>query len=100
MTEQKCDRPNHSFAGSVKSESEVKDSAASFVLEQNENKSIAEPRKDIAEEDYSSFSIWQRKCIILSASLVAWLSPMTGSIYVGAAGQIRIDLANVCSIPP
>jgi MFS family permease len=46
----------------------------------------------LAKEDYSVFTIGQKRAIIFAGSFAAWFSPMTGSIYFPALDQIGADL--------
>lgn len=45
-----------------------------------------------AKEDYSVFTIGQKRAIIFAGSFAAWFSPMTGSIYFPALDRIGEDL--------
>ena len=55
-----------------------------------------EPHSEVnqlaTQEDYSVFTVWQKRWIILLASFAGWFSPMTGSIYFPALDQIADDL--------
>ncbi|KAK0858798.1 hypothetical protein LTS02_009695 [Friedmanniomyces endolithicus] len=46
----------------------------------------------VATEEYSSFTIAQKRAIIVTGSFAAWFSPMSGSIYYPALNQIAADL--------
>ena len=46
----------------------------------------------VAKEDYSVFTVGQKRSIIFAGSFAAWFSPMTGSIYFPALDQIGADL--------
>jgi MFS family permease len=46
----------------------------------------------LAKEDYSVFTVGQKRAIIFAGSFAAWFSPMTGSIYFPALDQIGADL--------
>ncbi|KAK1054119.1 hypothetical protein LTR74_016074 [Friedmanniomyces endolithicus] len=46
----------------------------------------------VAAEEYSSFTIAQKRAIIVTGSFAAWFSPMSGSIYYPALNQIAADL--------
>ncbi|KAK5115734.1 hypothetical protein LTR62_000823 [Meristemomyces frigidus] len=46
----------------------------------------------VHEEDYSAFTIGQKRLIIAIGSFTAWLSPMSGSIYYPALNSIAADL--------
>ncbi|KAF2213501.1 hypothetical protein CERZMDRAFT_66981 [Cercospora zeae-maydis SCOH1-5] len=46
----------------------------------------------IAKEDYSTFTVGQKRAIILAGSFAGWFSPMTGSIYFPALSLIANDL--------
>ena len=46
----------------------------------------------VAKEDYSVFTTWQKRWIIIAASFASWFSPMTGSIYFPALSKIAEDL--------
>lgn len=46
----------------------------------------------LASEDYSVFTVGQKRAIIFAGSFAAWFSPMTGSIYFPALGRIGEDL--------
>jgi MFS family permease len=46
----------------------------------------------LATEDYSVFTVGQKRAIIFAGSFAAWFSPMTGSIYFPALNQIGADL--------
>lgn len=43
----------------------------------------------VAKEDYSVFTVPQKRAIILAGSFISWFSPMTGSIYYPALDQVR-----------
>lgn len=43
----------------------------------------------VAKEDYSVFTVPQKRAIILAGSYISWFSPMTGAIYYPALGQVR-----------
>lgn len=71
--------------------------AADKNAQQDEKTPAAtEAQKDfsnvIAKEDYSVFTVWQKRWIILAASFASWFSPMTGSIYFPALTEIAQDL--------
>lgn len=40
-------------------------------------------------EDFSSFTVPQKRAIIFAGSFISWFSPMTGSIYYPALNQVR-----------
>lgn len=42
----------------------------------------------VASEDYSVFTIPQKRAIILAGSFISWFSPMTGAIYYPALDQV------------
>jgi len=42
-----------------------------------------------ASEDFSVFTVTQKRAIVLTGSFAAWFSPMTGSIYYPALNQAR-----------
>lgn len=46
----------------------------------------------VAKEDYSVFTVGQKRAIIFAGSFAAWFSPMTGSIYFPALDVIANDL--------
>jgi multidrug resistance protein len=46
----------------------------------------------LATEDYSVFTVGQKRAIIFAGSFAAWFSPMTGSIYFPALDRIGEDL--------
>lgn len=46
----------------------------------------------LASEDYSVFTVGQKRAIIFAGSFAAWFSPMTGSIYFPALDRIGEDL--------
>lgn len=46
----------------------------------------------MAKEDYSVFTVPQKRAIILAGSFIAWFSPMSGSIYYPALNSIAADL--------
>lgn len=46
----------------------------------------------LAKEDYSIFTIGQKRGIIFAGSFASWFSPMTGSIYFPALDRIAADL--------
>lgn len=46
----------------------------------------------VAKEDYSVFTVWQKRWIIIAGSFASWFSPMTGSIYFPALTKIANDL--------
>lgn len=46
----------------------------------------------LAKEDYSVFTVGQKRAIIFAGSFAAWFSPMTGSIYFPALDRIGEDL--------
>lgn len=46
----------------------------------------------IATEDYSVFTVGQKRGIIFAGSFASWFSPMTGSIYFPALDRIASDL--------
>jgi MFS family permease len=46
----------------------------------------------LAKENYSVFTVGQKRAIIFAGSFAAWFSPMTGSIYFPALDQIGADL--------
>lgn len=50
----------------------------------------------ISTDIYSTFTVPQKRAIVLVGSFVSWFSPMTGSIYFPALNQIARDL-NVSS---
>ena len=56
----------------------------------------AEPTSErpniVANEDYSLFTIPQRRAIILAGSFIGWFSPMSGSIYYPALNQVGHSL--------
>lgn len=61
--------------------------------EENICASTEPPRKippAVSIEDYSVFTVPQKRAIVLSGSLIGWLSPMTGSIYYPALNQVSI----------
>lgn len=45
-----------------------------------------------AKEDFSVFTVAQKRWIIVAGSFAGWFSPMTGSIYFPALNQISSDL--------
>lgn len=46
----------------------------------------------LATEDYSVFTVGQKRAIIFAGSFASWFSPMTGSIYFPALDRIAADL--------
>jgi multidrug resistance protein len=46
----------------------------------------------LSSEDYSVFTVGQKRAIIFAGSFAAWFSPMTGSIYFPALDRIGEDL--------
>lgn len=52
----------------------------------------ASERPTPSGEDYSVFTVPQKRMLILTASLAAFFSPMTGSIYYPATNAIAADL--------
>ena len=42
----------------------------------------------VASEDFSVFTIPQKRAIIVAGSFIGWFSPMTGSIYFPALNQV------------
>lgn len=46
----------------------------------------------LAKEDFSIFTIGQKRGIIFAGSFASWFSPMTGSIYFPALDRIAADL--------
>lgn len=44
------------------------------------------------EKDYSSFSLWQKRFIVLAATMGAFFSPLTTQIYFPALTTIAKDL--------
>ncbi len=53
----------------------------------------------VATEEYSSFTIAQKRAIIVTGSFAAWFSPMSGSIYYPALNQVRTSSASVADHP-
>ncbi|KAM0718022.1 hypothetical protein Q7P37_006354 [Cladosporium fusiforme] len=46
----------------------------------------------LAKDDYSVFTIGQKRAIVFAGSFASWFSPMTGSIYFPALDRIAQDL--------
>lgn len=46
----------------------------------------------LAKEEYSVFTVGQKRAIIFAGSFASWFSPMTGSIYFPALDRIAADL--------
>ncbi|KAF2487046.1 major facilitator superfamily domain-containing protein [Neohortaea acidophila] len=46
----------------------------------------------LATEDFSIFTVPQKRAIIVAGSFISWFSPMTGSIYYPALNEIARDL--------
>jgi hypothetical protein len=44
----------------------------------------------VAKEDYSVFTVPQKRALVLFGSLAAFFSPMTGSIYYPALNQVSL----------
>lgn len=42
----------------------------------------------VATEDYSVFTVPQKRAIVLAGSYLSWFSPMTGAIYYPALDQV------------
>ncbi len=53
----------------------------------------------VAAEEYSSFTIAQKRAIIVTGSFAAWFSPMSGSIYYPALNQVRTSPDSVADHP-
>ncbi|KAF4450262.1 putative dityrosine transporter [Fusarium austroafricanum] len=53
-----------------------------------------QPNSEIEQPDspYSSFSLWEKRCIVLAAASTALFSPMTAQIYFPALPAIAKDL--------
>lgn len=43
----------------------------------------------VATEEYSVFTVPQKRAIVLAGSYLSWFSPMTGAIYYPALDQVR-----------
>ena len=43
----------------------------------------------VAKEDYSVFTVPQKRAIVVAGSFIGWFSPMTGAIYYPALDQVR-----------
>ena len=56
------------------------------------DKSDVEKLDPVSKEDYSVFTVGQKRAIILAGSFAGWFSPMTGSIYFPALTEIANDL--------
>ena len=46
----------------------------------------------VAKEDYSVYTVPQKRAIVLAGSFISWFSPMTGSIYYPAIDQVRLPI--------
>ncbi|KAK1049791.1 hypothetical protein LTR74_017217 [Friedmanniomyces endolithicus] len=72
------------------------DQPRNAALREKPEESAPEEKKDqpniVAAEEYSSFTIAQKRAIIATGSFAAWFSPMSGSIYYPALNQIAADL--------
>lgn len=44
----------------------------------------------VAKEDYSVFTVPQKRAIVFAGSFIAWFSPMTGAIYYPALDQVCV----------
>lgn len=71
-------------------------SGANGDVNEKPNTVTAEPPSErqhqIASEDFSVFTVPEKRAMIAVASFAAWFSPMTGSIYYPALNQIAADL--------
>lgn len=45
----------------------------------------------VAKEDYSVFTVPQKRAIVLAGSFIGWFSPMTGAIYYPALDQVGVS---------
>ncbi|KAK0246682.1 hypothetical protein LTS09_018178 [Friedmanniomyces endolithicus] len=72
------------------------DQPRNAALREKPEESPPEEKNDqpniVAAEEYSSFTIAQKRAIIVTGSFAAWFSPMSGSIYYPALNQIAADL--------
>jgi len=60
--------------------------------EEKDAEKAADPSGLVASEDFSVFTVPQKRAIVLAGSFISWFSPMTGSIYYPALNQIARDL--------
>ena len=76
-------------------EKQIVDSKTHNAQESQEEKdleAVDQPSNDdahlVASEDYSVFTVGQKRSIILAGSFIGWFSPMSGSIYYPALDQV------------
>ena len=56
--------------------------------ETSETQTGVKTNGETANEEYSVFTVPQKRALVLSVSLLGWFSPMTGSIYYPALNQV------------
>lgn len=49
---------------------------------------VSQDAGPVAKEDFSVFTVPQKRAIIIACSFAGWFSPMTGSIYYPALTQV------------
>lgn len=80
----------HGLQSTAQNKSET---GASQAQDEKEDDAPTEPpaqqANPVASEDYSVFTVNQKRSIILAGSFIGWFSPMSGSIYYPALNQVR-----------
>lgn len=89
--EDKSERPN-----AIEGKARITDSAIwDHSRDQEKDADLSDQRPGnvpalVASEDYSVFTVPQKRAIILAGSFIAWFSPMSGSIYYPALNQVQL----------
>ena len=86
------DRDVATFADEKYEENDQKDGGDELPLDSPENE-----LEIVATEDYSVFTVPQKRAIVLAGSYLSWFSPMTGAIYYPALDQVRQTVLLRCT---